>query len=166
MRPAPRPLPLAETVRHEKYKRIRVKTVQLTSSLSSEDLGAQSMPDASPGKWHLAHTTWFFEAMILGRDDGYKPVDPRFQQMFNSYYEALGKRVARPQRGLMTRPSLDEVMHYRAEVDRRMAARFNDPFSAEEDYLFQLGLNHEQQHQELLVQDLLHLFSCNPLAPA
>ena len=165
MRPAPRPLPLAETVRHEKYKRIRVKTVQLTSSLSSEDLGAQSMPDASPGKWHLAHTTWFFEAMILGRDDGYKPVDPRFQQMFNSYYEALGKRVARPQRGLMTRPSLDEVMHYRAEVDRRMAARFNDPFSAEEDYLFQLGLNHEQQHQELLVQDLLHLFSCNPLAP-
>lgn len=166
MRAGPHPLPLVGTVRLEQYKRVRQTTRRLVSGLGAEDLAAQSMPDASPAKWHLAHTSWFFEAMILGRDPAYRPVDARFQQIFNSYYEVLGKRVARPQRGLMTRPSLDEVVAYREAIDRRMADRFNDPFSPLEDYLFQLGLNHEQQHQELLVQDLLHLFSCNPLSPA
>ena len=166
MRPAPMPLPLIGTVLHEKYQRVRQATLNLTSGLSAEDLAAQSMPDASPAKWHLAHTSWFFEAMILSRRAGYRTVDDRFQQIFNSYYEALGKRVPRPQRGLMTRPSLEDVLGYRREIDRRMADRLNDPLSDQEAYLFQLGLNHEQQHQELLVQDILHLLSCNPLAPS
>ncbi len=92
----------------------------LAAGLSPEDLAAQAMPDASPGKWHLAHTSWFFEAMILASEPGYEPVDPRFQQLFNSYYEASAARVERHERGLMTRPSLDEVLAYRAEIDRRM----------------------------------------------
>ena len=120
----------------------------LAAALSVEDLAAQSMPDASPGKWHLAHASWFFEAMILAAEPGYEPVDPRLQQLFNSYYESLGRRVERPERGLMTRPSLDEVLAYRAEIDRRMAERigrgFDDPLEA---YLFVLGLQHDQQHQ-------------------
>src|SRR5690606_13703265 len=103
--------------------------------------------------------------MILSRDSDYQPVDPRFQALFNSYYEALGQRVARPDRGLMTRPSLSEVVSYRREIDRRMAARLTQPLLTIETYLFELGLNHEQQHQELLLQDALHLFSCSPLKP-
>ena len=166
MRSAPIPLPLVGAVLNERFQNVRGKTVELVSGLSAEDLAVQSMPDASPAKWHLAHTSWFFEAMVLGRDADYCPVDPRFQQMFNSYYEVLGARVERPDRGLMTRPSLDEILSYRREIDRRMVDRLNDPLSDEEEYLFRLGLNHEQQHQELLVQDILHLFSRNPLAPA
>ena len=166
MPPASSPLPLASTVLVERYKRVRAKTLDLVSGLSPEDMVVQSMPDASPAKWHLAHTSWFFEAMILSRDSDFQPVDPRFQALFNSYYEALGQRVARPDRGLMTRPSLSEVVSYRREIDRRMAARLTQPLSAMEAYLFELGLNHEQQHQELLLQDALHLFSCSPLKPS
>ena len=165
MRSAPSPLPLISTVNFERYKRIRARTLELVQGLSPEDMAAQSMPDASPAKWHLGHTSWFFEAMILARDPAYRPVDPRFQKIFNSYYEALGERVERPNRGLMTRPSVAEVIAYRREIDARMADRLNDPLSEQEAYLFELGLNHEQQHQELLVQDLQHLFSCNPLEP-
>jgi dimethylhistidine N-methyltransferase len=125
------------------------------------------MPDASPGKWHLGHVSWFFEVMMLGARPGYQPVDPGLQPLFNSYYEALGERVERPMRGLLTRPSLDEVMAYRAEIDDRMGALLagglNDGL---ERYLFELGLNHEQQHQELFLMDLLHLMSCSPLDPA
>jgi dimethylhistidine N-methyltransferase len=139
----------------------------LAEGLSAEDLSAQSMADCSPGKWHLAHTSWFFEAMILGADPAYEPVDARFQQLFNSYYEALGQRVARPERGLMTRPSLDDVLAYRREVDRRMAIWIADvPTSALERYLFELGLHHDQQHQELFLMDLLNLMSRSPLDPA
>ncbi|MBA3049497.1 DinB family protein, partial [Brevundimonas sp.] len=103
------------------YRAVRAAMPALARGLDAEDLAAQSMPDCSPGKWHLAHTSWFFEAMILGEEPGYRPVDPRFQTLFNSYYEALGHRVERSERGLMTRPSLDEVMAYRREIDRRMA---------------------------------------------
>ncbi len=163
---APSPLPLASTVLFERYKCVRAKTLDLVSGLSPEDMAVQSMPDASPTKWHLAHTSWFFEAMILSRQSDYRSVDPRFQALFNSYYEALGQRVARPGRGLMTRPSLSEVVSYRREIDRRMAALLTQPLSAIETYLFELGLNHEQQHQELLLQDALHLFSCSPLKPS
>lgn len=102
------------------FRIVRAAMPVLAEGLSPEDLSAQSMADCSPGKWHLAHTSWFFEAMILGEEPGYQPVDPRFQTLFNSYYEALGPRVDRPERGLMTRPSLDEVLTYRREVDRRM----------------------------------------------
>lgn len=165
MRPAPRPLPVVGTALNIKYQSVRAKTLDLILGLSAEDLSVQSMPDASPSKWHLGHTSWFFEAMILARDQEYAPVDARLQSVFNSYYEALGERVPRALRGLMTRPSLNEVLAYRHEVDRRIVDRLNDPMSAEEQYLFRLGLSHEQQHQELLVQDLLHLFACNPLSP-
>ena len=150
----------------ERYRAVRQRMLDLIKGLSAEDLSAQSMQDASPGKWHLAHTSWFFEAMILSREAGYQPFDPRFQRLFNSYYEALGERVDRYQRGLMTRPDLNAVLAYRHAIDQRMIDRLMRPLDEEEAYLLELGLNHEQQHQELLVQDLTHLFSLNPLAPA
>lgn len=151
----------------ERYRRVRAALPNLAQGLSAEDLAVQSMPDASPGKWHLGHVSWFFEVMLLGLRPGYQPVDPRFHPLFNSYYEALGERVERPMRGLLTRPSLAEVMAYRAEIDDRMeallAGGLNDGL---ERYLFALGLNHDQQHQELFLMDLLHLMACSPLDPA
>jgi dimethylhistidine N-methyltransferase len=149
------------------YRAVRARMVDLAEGLSVEDLAAQPMADASPGKWHLAHTSWFFEAMILAAEPGYQPVDPRFQQLFNSYYEALGRRVARIERGLMTRPSLDEVLAYRREIDRCMVDRLARGLtSGAERYLFALGLHHDQQHQELFLMDLLYLLSRSPLDPA
>ena len=150
-----------------RFRQTRAAMPALAQGLSPEDLSAQSMPDCSPGKWHLAHTSWFFEAMILSSDPNYQPVDPRFQQLFNSYYEALGERVPRDRRGLITRPSVDEVLAYRCEIDRRMAAWLAaGPFSGLQRYLFELGLHHDQQHQELFLMDLLNLMSCSPLDPA
>jgi dimethylhistidine N-methyltransferase len=150
-----------------RFRRVRAAMPVLAEGLSAEDLSAQAMPDASPGKWHLAHTSWFFEAMILARDPAYQPVDPRLQALFNSYYEALGERVERPSRGLMTRPSLDEVLAYRREIDRRMAAWLGEgEADGLERYLFELGLHHDQQHQELFLMDLLNLMSRSPLDPA
>jgi dimethylhistidine N-methyltransferase len=149
------------------YRRVRAVMPALAAGLSPEDLQAQSMPDCSPGKWHLAHTSWFFEAMILASVPGYQPVDDRFQALFNSYYEALGTRVDRAERGLMTRPSLASVMDYRREIDRRMVARLNaGGLAASQRYMLTLGLHHEQQHQELFLMDLLHLMSRSPLDPA
>lgn len=151
----------------EAYRRVRARTPQLAVGLSVEDLTVQSMPEASPGKWHLAHVSWFFEAMILAARRGYRPVDERLTPLFNSYYEALGARVERAERGLMTRPSLAEVMAYRAEIDRRMEARLAEGLDdGLERYLFELGLNHEQQHQELFLMDVLNLMSRSPLDPA
>ena len=149
------------------YRRVRAAMPGLAAGLSPEDLQAQSMPDCSPGKWHLAHSSWFFEAMILAAQPDYEPVDVRFQTLFNSYYEALGARVARAERGLMTRPSLAAVLDYRTEIDRRMVARLNaGGLDASLRYLLTLGLHHEQQHQELFLMDLLHLMSRSPLDPA
>jgi ergothioneine biosynthesis protein EgtB len=145
------------------YAAVRVHSEALTAPLSAEDCTIQSMPDASPVKWHLAHTTWFFETVILAGRPGYKPFDPRFTFLFNSYYEALGPRHPRPRRGLLTRPSLDEVMAYRAAVDAAMLE------ACSEDSLrdaITLGLNHEQQHQELILTDIKHAFFSNPLLPA
>jgi len=140
---------------------------QLAAGLSAEDLAAQSMPDASPGKWHLGHVSWFFETMILAGRPGYRVVDERLNAVFNSYYEALGERVERAERGLMTRPSLAEVMAYRAEIDRRMEAWLAEgPSDRLEPYLFALGLHHEQQHQELFLMDVLNLMSRSRLDPA
>ena len=151
----------------DRYRRVRAVMPRLAQSLSPEDLAAQSMPDCSPGKWHLAHTSWFFEAMILATEPGYQPVDARFQQIFNSYYEALGERVARHERGLMTRPSLNEVLTYRREIDRRMVDWLGrEPTDARLLYLFELGLHHDQQHQELFLMDMLNLMARSPLDPA
>ncbi|MBB5746043.1 ergothioneine biosynthesis protein EgtB [Brevundimonas variabilis] len=150
-----------------RFRAVRSGMLALAEGLSPEDLSAQAMPDASPGKWHLAHTSWFFEAMILSTEPGYEPVDPRFQQMFNSYYEALGERVPRHERGLMTRPSIGDVMAYRQEIDRRMMDRLSRGLmSGHERYLFTLGLHHDEQHQELFAMDILNLMSRSPLEPA
>ncbi|EZP51184.1 ergothioneine biosynthesis protein EgtB [Sphingomonas sp. RIT328] len=158
--PAPRAA-LAERFRH-----VRALTLALAAPLSDADATVQSMPDASPTKWHLAHTTWFFETFVL-RDHvaGYRLHDERFPFLFNSYYEAEGRRHARDRRGMITRPSLDEVRAYRAHVDDALLAALDDlPDAARE--LVTLGCHHEEQHQELLVTDILHLFGENPLEPA
>lgn len=149
-----------------RYREVRGHTAALAAPLSAEDSCVQSMPDASPAKWHLAHTTWFFETFVLERwERGFAPFDPAFRVLFNSYYNAVGDKHPRPQRGLLTRPALAEVMAYRAEVDSRMLRLLATPEPAVL-ALVELGLNHEQQHQELLLTDIKHLFSCNPLLPA
>ncbi len=150
----------------ERYRSTRAAMPMLARSLSAEDLAAQAMPDARPGKWHLAHASWFFETMILSRDPDYAPADARLQPILNSYYEALGRRIERGERGLMTRPGLDAVLAYREEIDRRMERRLAAPLDDLTAYLFELGLNHEQQHQELFLMDLLALFARSPLEPA
>ncbi|WP_375381195.1 ergothioneine biosynthesis protein EgtB [uncultured Sphingomonas sp.] len=148
------------------FARTRALSLALAVPLSDADATVQSMDDASPAKWHLAHTTWFFETFVL-RDHvaAYRRHDDRWPFLFNSYYEAEGKRHARGRRGMVTRPTLDEVRAYRAHVDAAMsAALLSLPAAALA--LVELGCHHEQQHQELLVTDILHLFSENPLEPA
>jgi ergothioneine biosynthesis protein EgtB len=156
----------ARTALRLRYDAVRRHTVALARPLSEEDCCAQSMPDASPVKWHMAHTTWFFETFILERfEPGFQPWRPAFRVLFNSYYNGVGAKHARPQRGLLTRPSLDEVVAYRHNVDERMGRLFTqaDPEVQE---LVELGLQHEQQHQELVLTDVKHLLSMNPLQPA
>lgn len=147
------------------YSAIRLRTTQLAEGLSAEDLAAQSMPDASPGKWHLAHTTWFFETFILQKFcQPFAWFDAVFPFLFNSYYDSVGERHTRPQRGLLTRPSLQTVLEYRAHVDRHMERLLHErPQDIAQ--LVTIGLHHEMQHQELFLTDILHLFSHNPLRP-
>lgn len=145
------------------YAKVRAGTELLARPLSAEDCLLQSMPDASPVKWHLAHTSWFFESVVLARRSFYRPFDPRFAFLFNSYYEALGPRHPRPRRGQLSRPGLDEVYAYRAHVDRAMLDASEDGALGD---LITLGLHHEQQHQELIVTDIKHAFFSNPLLPA
>ncbi|GGB29742.1 ergothioneine biosynthesis protein EgtB [Sphingomonas metalli] len=150
----------------DRFARTRALTLALAAPLSDADATVQSMPDASPAKWHLAHTTWFFETFVL-RDHvpGYALHDPRWPFLFNSYYEAEGRRHARHRRGMITRPTLDEVRAYRAHVDAALTAALPSlPDAART--LVELGCHHEEQHQELLVTDILHLFAENPLEPA
>lgn len=148
------------------YHNVRSQTLALTEGLSPEDMTAQSMPDASPVKWHLAHTSWFFETFILARHQaGYRLFNDAFPHLFNSYYESAGSRYIRPQRGLLTRPSIDEVIAYRTHVDEHMAALLASGRESIAD-LATIGLHHEMQHQELILTDLLHLLSFNPLFPA
>src|SRR5689334_16390498 len=142
----------------------------LAANLSPEDQAIQSMPDVSPTKWHLAHTSWFFETFVLGPlDPGYRVFDPAFAYLFNSYYEAVGPRHPRPQRGLLSRPTVDAIGAYRDHVTAavlRLADEAADPVWHEAAPLIELGLHHEQQHQELLLMDIKHVFSVNPLLPA
>ena len=149
------------------FARVRGRSLHLAEALSDEDCCAQSMPDASPIKWHLAHTTWFFETFILEpREQGFAPFQPAFRVLFNSYYNGVGARHPRPHRGLLTRPSLAEVKAYRHDVDRRMDALLARGIDRELAALVELGLQHEQQHQELMLTDVKHLLAQNPLYPA
>jgi ergothioneine biosynthesis protein EgtB len=149
-----------------RFVAVRALSAALVAPLSDADATIQSMDDASPAKWHLAHTTWFFETFVL-RDHvpGYRLFDERWSFLFNSYYEAEGARHARPRRGMLSRPSLDAILDYRHRVEAALLAALPDlPASAQD--LVELGCHHEQQHQELLLTDILHHFSMNPLGPA
>jgi ergothioneine biosynthesis protein EgtB len=148
------------------YRTVRTASESLAAPLSAEDCALQSMPDASPVKWHLAHTSWFFESMILAEQPGYRPFDPHYAYLFNSYYEALGPRHPRPRRGLLSRPALEEVMAYRAHVDAAMVALMQAPCGDDVRARIVLGLHHEQQHQELILTDIKHALFSNPLLPA
>ena len=146
-----------------RFQAVRAQTERLIAPLSAEDCQLQSMPDASPAKWHLAHLTWFFETFVLERfEPGFKPFDARFRVLFNSYYNGVGDKYPRPKRGLISRPSLEEVLAYRRQVDARVleviAATDADGLTP----LIELGLQHEQQHQELLLTDIQHALSFNP----
>ena len=153
--------------RRARFRAVRTRTESLAASLSPEDQCVQSMPDASPAKWHRAHTTWFFEQFILRpHAPDYRPFDPHFAYLFNSYYEQAGARHPRPQRGLLTRPGTAEIGAYRAHVDAAMDTLLAGALPDDVAALAELGLQHEQQHQELLLTDILHAFALNPLAPA
>ncbi len=147
---------------------VRRATEALVAPLSVEDCALQSMPDCSPTKWHLAHTSWFFETFILAPTlPEYRLFNPAFRVLFNSYYQTVGEQYSRPRRALLTRPNLEEVMQYRHYVDKHMTNLLQQPslVSSELTASIELGLNHEQQHQELILTDIKHLFSFNPLHP-
>ena len=150
----------------DQHQDVRTRTIALCRSLETEDYVVQSMPDASPAKWHLAHTTWFFERFILQQYvSGYRAFDDSYDYLFNSYYYTAGQMHPRPQRGLLARPLLREILNYRNHVDEHMQRLLESP-SDEVIQRTVLGLNHEQQHQELLLTDIKHLFSRNPALPA
>lgn len=151
-----------------RFDAVRRHTLALAEPLSEEDCCVQSMTDASPVKWHMAHTTWFFETFILERfEPEFRPFHPAFRVLFNSYYNGVGDKYPRPQRGMLTRPAFGEVLAYRRNVDERIAVlleqRGNDPDLF---MLLEVGMQHEQQHQELMLTDVKHMLSHNPLWPA
>jgi ergothioneine biosynthesis protein EgtB len=171
--PATLPDPAAGDTRRQwrdAFRRVRAETERRAAPLSAEDQVVQSMPDASPTKWHRAHTTWFFEQFLLvPRLPAYRVFDERFGYLFNSYYVAAGPRHARPRRGMITRPDCAEVADYRAHVDaavERLLAEADAAELPEVLRILEIGLNHEQQHQELMLTDILHAFAQNPTAPA
>ena len=153
---------------NERFHSIRSTTLDRAAPLSAEDCTIQSMPDASPVKWHLAHTTWFFETFILApHAPGYRPFDPEYRVLYNSYYVTVGDRHPRPERGMLSRPGLDEILAYRRHVDEAMTGMLSRPgLPPELGGLVELGMQHEQQHQELILTDVKHLLSRNPLKPA
>jgi ergothioneine biosynthesis protein EgtB len=148
------------------YLSVRQFTERLVQPLSAEDCGLQSMAEVSPIRWHLAHTTWFFETFLLAAEPGYQPFDERFHFLFNSYYNTLGPQFPREQRGLISRPGLQRIVDYRQRVDSLLMERLQCPlFVKRSAPLLQIGLQHEQQHQELILTDIKHVLSCNPLYP-
>nr|WP_296459130.1 ergothioneine biosynthesis protein EgtB [Rubinisphaera sp.] len=151
----------------QRYLSIRNQSAKLCEGLLPEDLVVQSMPDASPLRWHLAHTTWFFETFLLKEIlSDYKPWNDHFEVLFNSYYNSVGEQFPRTNRGLLTRPSVQEIFEYRREIDEKVLQLMKSN-SCQNDAMriLEIGLQHEQQHQELMLTDLKHLFSCNPLFP-
>jgi ergothioneine biosynthesis protein EgtB len=151
----------------DQFLRSRRYTVDLISSLSPEDCQAQSMNDTSPAKWHLAHVTWFYEVMVLkSAEPNFQFWNPEFAVLFNSYYNGVGDKHPRHQRGLLTRPTLAEVLEWRSNIEARITALLQTNQTADLAYLIEIGIHHEQQHQELLLTDIQHLFSCNSLLPA
>lgn len=161
--------PSERTAWRARFRAVRAATLDLTRGLTPEDQQIQSMPDASPTKWHLAHASWFFETFLLAGLSDYRVFDPRFGFLFNSYYEAVGERLARPARGLMSRPSLADIEAYRDHVEAAVDLLIAD-CPAEQwrqvAGVLELGLHHEQQHQELILMDIKHALSLNPLSPA
>src|SRR3954465_11100557 len=153
----------------EAFRCVRGETERRAAPLSPEDQVIQSMPDASPIKWHRAHTTWFFETFLLQPNmPGYKVYDERFAFLFNSYYVAAGPRHARPKRGMITRPNAAEVAAYRRHLDAAVERLIGGASAAawpEIARILQIGLNHEEQHQELMLTDILHAFAQNPTNP-
>ncbi len=168
MTPSTRTAPRSPaSVLAERFAEIRRATERVAAPLSPEDCSAQSMPDASPIGWHLAHTSWFFETFVIGRAEPRRaPFDPEFGFLFNSYYNAIGERVPRPMRGKITRPSLEEILAYRKHVDAAVLEILDGSKDPEVARLLELGLNHEQQHQELMRTDVKHLLSLHPAMPA
>lgn len=155
------------TVLSARYRRVRGATLELCASLTPEDCGLQSMEDASPTKWHLAHTTWFFETFVLpDAAPGYAPLSPDHAHLFNSYYNGVGEPFPRPKRGLLSRPTLAEVQRYREHVDAAVLRALARPLSPALTERVVLGLHHEQQHQELILMDIKHAFAQSPLRPA
>ncbi|MEM6329009.1 MAG: ergothioneine biosynthesis protein EgtB [Planctomycetota bacterium] len=149
----------------DRYAAVRALSERLAEPLSAEDCAVQSMPDASPIKWHLAHTTWFYETFLLAQQPGYEEYSGDFRYLFNSYYNTVGQQFPRPKRGLMSRPGLGEVLAYRVYVDDAMRPLLAAA-DAQTERIVEVGLNHEQQHQELMLTDIKHALSCNPLLPA
>jgi ergothioneine biosynthesis protein EgtB len=152
-----------------RYEKVRAATEVLYGPLEPEDCLVQSMPDVSPTKWHIAHTTWFFETLVLEKQSGYRPFDPAFRVLFNSYYNTVGAQHPRPERGLLSRPTLRQVRSYRSWADDKMTALLESCSEADLASLapiVELGLNHEQQHQELMLMDIKHVFWSNPLRPS
>jgi ergothioneine biosynthesis protein EgtB len=160
--------PVDAEVLRARFCGVRALTLELAAPLSAEDACVQSMPDASPAKWHLAHTTWFFETFILEQfERGFRPFLAEFRVLFNSYYNGVGEKHPRPYRGMLTRPALADVLRYRQDVEARVLAAF-DAHGDDAGFrtLVELGLHHEQQHQELILTDVKHLLAQNPLYPA
>lgn len=150
----------------ERYQCVRNASERLCEPLVVEDYVIQTMPDVSPTKWHLAHTTWFFETFVLKSDRQYKPLDPQYEYLFNSYYNAVGEQYCRPKRGILSRPTVDDVYRYRAHVDEhmvRLLEQLSDDRLAAVAPVIELGINHEQQHQELMLTDVKHVFAANVL---
>lgn len=150
----------------ERFRQVRSFSDTLCETLGAEDCCLQSMPDASPTRWHLAHTSWFFETFVLKRDPRYRAFDDQYEVLFNSYYNSVGEQFPRPQRGLLSRPTVAKVFEYRRHVDEHLASHLEaNPQDGEVARIVELGVQHEQQHQELILTDLKHLFSFNPLRP-
>ena len=152
-----------------RFERIRAATLALTRPLEAEDMQVQSMADVSPMKWHLGHTTWFFETFVLEPLTGHTPFHPRYREIFNSYYQQVGARHPRPERGMLTRPRLRDVLAYRQHVDEHLGTILRDDpqqLGAERLALVEIGLHHEQQHQELMLMDIKHVLGSNPLDPS